>query len=67
MRLSDEEFMDQAAISIMNGLISGRSGRISEEKMEQYVGIACGVSLLLAVQRRKTIALLEQLDKQGDA
>jgi hypothetical protein len=66
MRLSDEEFMDLAAISIMNGLLAGRQKPATVEKIQEYSALAFTAAMTLAGLR--SIVLLDKQQKEkGDA
>lgn len=60
MRLSDEEFMDLAAISIMNGLVAGRHGHADEDSIKQYLLLAHQAALGLTGLRHRAYDLLQQ-------
>ena len=68
MRLSDEEFMDLAAISIMNGLVAGRHGHAAPDRIAEYAALAFTAAMTLAGVRYEAIALLDkQQNEKGDA
>lgn len=72
MRLSDLEFMDQAAISIMSALVTRNLSEIiegSDDELEEIITkTAFTLAMALSTQRIKTDKLLKEIyENEGAA